>query len=112
MERRRDGSCGPTLPSRASILQPCGNARVRIDGVSNADALVASIRAGEVAAVQQLVRAEPALASAPLGGAHGLRTALHVVTDWPGYYENGPAMVGVLLAAGADVSARMPGKSC
>ena len=32
------------------------------------------------------------------------RTLLHVATDWPGHYPNGAAVVGVLVAAGADVN--------
>jgi ankyrin repeat protein len=33
------------------------------------------------------------------------RTALHVVTDWPGYYPDGPEVVRMLVAAGADPNA-------
>ena len=35
--------------------------------------------------------------------------ALHVVTDWPGYFPHGPEIVRVLLAGGADPDARSPG---
>ena len=38
------------------------------------------------------------------------RTLLHVLTDWPGHYPNGPDIVAVLVAAGADVNARFEGK--
>lgn len=34
---------------------------------------------------------------------------LHVVTDWPGHYPEGPATVAALVAAGADVNARFSG---
>jgi ankyrin repeat protein len=34
---------------------------------------------------------------------------LHVVTDWPGFFPNGPAVVKVLIAAGADPNARTEG---
>ena len=75
-----------------------------------AAALVAAIRAGDVAVVQKLVDEEPGLASSRLGGKAGSRTPLHIVTDWPGFFPNGPAVVRVLIAAGADPNARDPGK--
>jgi ankyrin repeat protein len=37
------------------------------------------------------------------------RTLLHVVTDWPGHYPNGPQTVAALVAAGADVNGRFAG---
>jgi ankyrin repeat protein len=33
------------------------------------------------------------------------RTLLHVAADWPGHFPNGPEIVGVLIAAGAEVNA-------
>ena len=58
-----------------------------------------AIRAGDVAAVREIVAREPGLANARLVGD---RTALHVVTDWPGYFPEGPATVRALIDAGAD----------
>ena len=37
------------------------------------------------------------------------RTALHVLTDWPGHFPNGRAVVATLVAAGADVDAAFGG---
>lgn len=68
--------------------------------------MVAAIRDGDLAALRQLIDKHPQLATARL---RGDRTALHVVTDWPGYYPNGPATVRILVAAGADPNARTEG---
>jgi hypothetical protein len=74
--------------------------------MSRADELVVAIHLGDVDAVERLVSSDRGLASSPLGGAHGTRTPLHVVADWPGYWPNGPQTVRILLAAGADPNAR------
>ena len=51
------------------------------------------------------IEAEPALAGSRLGVAGG-RTPLHIVSDWPGYFPNGPAVVALLVGAGANPNAR------
>lgn len=71
-------------------------------GPNDALALGFAIRTGDVAKVRALVAAQPELAEAELGGPFQTRTSLSVVTDWPGYFANGPVIVGVLLAAGAN----------
>jgi hypothetical protein len=76
--------------------------------MSSADQLVVAIHHGDVDAVERLVASDPGLASSPLGGMHGSRTPLHVVTDWPGYWSNGPQIVRILIAAGADPDSRDP----
>jgi ankyrin repeat protein len=76
-------------------------------GVS--EALVTAIRSGDTVALRQLLDENPSLASAVIGGAHGNRTPLHVVADWPGYFPNGPEVVQILIAAGADPNVRNPG---
>jgi uncharacterized protein len=55
--------------------------------VEGAGHLVNAIRSGSVADVRELLAAEPDLATARI---HGSRTALHVATDWPGCFPNGP----------------------
>ena len=65
-------------------------------------ALIQAIRTGDLSALNELLAANPELASAHLVGNRGSRTPLHVATDWPGYFSNGPAVVRVLLDAGAD----------
>ena len=34
---------------------------------------------------------------------------LHVATDWPGHYPNGPQVIAVLVDAGAEVGTRFTG---
>lgn len=69
--------------------------------------LVAAVRTGDVARLRRLVEERPELARAELVSPNGsTRFALHLVTDWPGYFPNGPAVVRVLVDAGADPNAR------
>jgi hypothetical protein len=71
--------------------------------------LVFAIRTGDIHAVQRIVADTPDLVTGPLGGPFKTRTALHVVADWPGYFPNGPHIVRLLVAAGADPNTRDPG---
>jgi hypothetical protein len=71
-------------------------------------ALVAAIHDGDVEALQRLVSDDPALATARVVDARGVgRTLLHVVADWPGHRPQGARAVAILVAAGADVDARL-----
>ncbi|MGW0095266.1 ankyrin repeat domain-containing protein [Streptomyces sp. NPDC003328] len=76
---------------------------------ATAAALVSAIQAGDIGTVQRIVADTPELVTGPLGGPFKTRTALHVVADWPGYFPNGPQVVRLLVAAGADPNARTPG---
>jgi hypothetical protein len=71
--------------------------------------VAAAIRSGDVATLRHVLADHPGIAAAPLGGRLGGRTPLHVVADWPGYFPNGPEIVGVLVEAGADPNAGKPG---
>jgi len=71
--------------------------------------LVFAIHAGDVGAVRRIVADTPELVAGPLGGPFKTRTALHVVADWPGYFPNGPKIVRLLVAAGADPNTRSSG---
>lgn len=75
----------------------------------SAAGLVSAIRSGDIDAVQRIVGDAPGLVPGPLGGVFKGRTALHVVADWPGYFPNGPQIVRLLVAAGADPNTRNPG---
>jgi ankyrin repeat protein len=75
-----------------------------------ADAVVTAIHSGDVTGLRQLLIDNPRVASAQLGGRYKTRTPLHVVTDWPGYFPNGPEVVRLLVEAGADPDARQSGE--
>ena len=75
-----------------------------------ADAIVDAIHSGDMAELGRLLTEHPGIASAPLGGRHGSGTPLRAVTDWPGYFPNGPEIVRLLVAAGANPNAREPGE--
>jgi hypothetical protein len=73
-----------------------------------------AIETGDVEGLNRLLRENPNLARARIGckntetGECG-RTLLHVATDWPGHFPNGPAIVAALVAAGAEVNTHSVG---
>ncbi|HVY60706.1 MAG TPA: ankyrin repeat domain-containing protein, partial [Planctomycetota bacterium] len=75
-------------------------------GEDRAAAAVAAIRGGDVEALRRLLAAEPGLARAR---PDGVRTLLHVATDWPGHRPGGPEAIAILVAAGAQVDAPFAG---
>lgn len=75
--------------------------------VKHSDPLVKSfvraVQTGNVDALSRLLTEVPGLASmGAVDNKGGVRTPLHVVTDWPGYFTNGPVIVKLLIDAGAD----------
>jgi hypothetical protein len=82
---------------------------VSMNEPNQADTLFLAIRFGHTEQLREMLAANPALARAPLGGRYKTRTPLHVVTDWPGYFPNGPEIVRILTEAGADPDGRSPG---
>jgi len=72
--------------------------------------LTLAVHAGDIEAVERLLRDDPGLVSARLvGRGGGTSTPLHLVTDWPGYFPNGPQIVRLLIRAGADPNALTTG---
>ena len=69
--------------------------------------LALAIRAGEPSEVSRMLRAHPGIAAAPIA-VLGARRPLMVAADWPGYFPNGPQIVRLLVAAGADPDASAP----
>ncbi len=65
-----------------------------------------AVHGGDTETIRKLLRADPALATARIVGRRGgTCTPLHLVTDWPGYFPNGPQIVRLLVDAGADPNA-------
>jgi uncharacterized protein len=72
--------------------------------------LIQAIRTGDLEALAALLRERSDLATARIEDRRGgSRTPLHIATDWPGYFPNGPAVVRLLLDAGADPDAPATG---
>jgi len=70
-----------------------------------------AVHAGDTEVIQRLLRTDAALASARIHARRGgSATALHIVTDWPGYFPNGPQVVRMLIQAGADPNALTTGE--
>jgi uncharacterized protein len=67
--------------------------------------MLLAVRAGDVDVVKRLLSEHPELARASVG----TRTALHFVTDWPGYFPSGPKIAKLLIDAGADPNALTTG---
>ena len=97
----RPGTCGVFLVLSARIVG------VDVDERQLGMRLAAAIRLGDLAMVDEFLAVSPELA---VGRVHGGRTALHVVTDWPGYFPNGPQIARRLVDAGADPNALTEGK--
>jgi hypothetical protein len=84
-----DGTTTVTLPEDAPI----------------AVELLTAVRGGDVDLVRRILSENRDLARARFEARGGTRTALHVVTDWPGYFPSGPDIVKLLIDAGADPNA-------
>ncbi|WP_206915776.1 ankyrin repeat domain-containing protein [Alicyclobacillus suci] len=71
---------------------------------------VRAVQTGDVDSLRRLLEEFPELASKrAVDNKGGSRTTLHVVTDWPGYFPNGPVIVKMLIDAGADPNAPATG---
>jgi ankyrin repeat protein len=71
--------------------------------------LQAAVHRGDRDAIQRLLAENPEFATARFEARGGSGTVLHFVTDWPGYFPNGPAIVHQLVDAGADPNALTTG---
>ena len=72
-----------------------------------------AIQTGNLEALQQLLGENPSLSIARFEDhkrKEESRTVLHIATDWPGHFPNGPAVVTALIASGADPNAPFVGR--
>jgi ankyrin repeat protein len=75
-----------------------------------AASLIEAIRTGDLDRLGRLLHADATLAAAWIRDRKGVaRSTLHLATDWPGYFPNGPAVVRTLVEAGADPDAAIGG---
>ncbi|WP_406337247.1 ankyrin repeat domain-containing protein [Streptomyces sp. NBC_00649] len=79
-----------------------------------AGAVTQAIRQGDVPALRRLLAENRGLASAGIAetarpDCSGVRTLLHIATDWPGHFPSGPQVLAALVEAGADPDARFSG---
>jgi ankyrin repeat protein len=68
---------------------------------------VKAIQTGDLGGLRQVLDRHPELVNARVDGQ---RTLLHVATDWPGHFPNGPATVALLIHYGADVNSHFIGR--
>lgn len=85
-----------------------------MDSIKQNDPMVASfvraVQTGDVDALRHLIAEFPDMVTKrALDNKGSSRTVLHVVTDWPGYFPNGPEIVKILIDAGADPNAPIMG---
>jgi uncharacterized protein len=96
-DARRTSQITRVAVSNAMNLAPTDPFAVRLTG---------AVHSGALAELARLLDEQPELTKARIAGRRGgWRTPLHVATDWPGYFPNGPAVVRLLIEAGADPSA-------
>jgi uncharacterized protein len=90
---------------------PAAGANVLAADTPLARRLAEAVRAADAEPLRTLLREHPEVATARVrpAGQDGSRTALHLVTDWPGHVPHAAAKIAALVAAGADVDARFSG---
>jgi ankyrin repeat protein len=69
----------------------------------------AAIHGGDVATLEQLLTANPTLATERFGDDQMSCTLLHMATDWPANFPNSRAIIELLVARGTDVDGRFAG---
>ena len=67
--------------------------------------LADALRSGDLKTLRAALDRDPSLATSYFGDETDARTALHVLTDYPGHVPHSARIIAVLAAAGADVDA-------
>jgi ankyrin repeat protein len=68
--------------------------------------LMSAIRSGDVTKLEEMLRQDPELGAARIVDEKQVRRSLlHIVTDWPGHFPEGPRTAALLVRHGADVNA-------
>jgi len=92
------------------VIMNDGTTTVTLPGdAPTAIELLLAVRGGEVERIKRLLSENPDLPRARFEARGGTSTALHFVTDWPGYFPNGPEIVHLLIDAGSDPNALTTG---
>jgi len=69
-----------------------------------------AIHTGDLESLRRLLGENPGLAAARIVNKDGgSATPLHLAADWPGFFPGGPAVVAMLIEAGADPDAGLEG---
>ncbi len=71
--------------------------------------VIHSINGGDLDSLERMFAAHPELPAAQIGDSRGSKALLHVVTDWPGFFPNGPTVAKLLIASGSNPNARTEG---
>ncbi len=96
--------------SPPSTAQGAGDASLMLAGDDPlAESATSVVQAGDLDALERLLRDHPELATVRIGDSTISRTLLHAATDWPGHYPNVAEVIGMLVSGGADVNARFHG---
>jgi len=105
---RRSGATTllPVWPGLYGQVMPVEDFAVLAHGDPLAVELTQVIHTGDLARLQSMLSERPTLALVRMIGRHGVdggwRTPLLAAADWPGYFPAAPAVVAILVAAGAD----------
>lgn len=102
------GGCGDCVRMMESVSEETDLVEIPADDPLAIE-LVLAVHGGDVETIRRLLAQDSWLARAAIRDRKGgLRTLLHLVADWPGYFPNGPQIVRLLIEAGTDPSFRHP----